>query len=98
MSNTFATFLAEDRRLVILRVLTEMPAYRTNSFLLTTLLGKFGHEPSSDQVKDDLTRLQELDLVKVEVVESVHIATLTARGADVAAGRATAPGVKRPGA
>ena len=50
MSNTFASFLAEDRRLVILRVLTEMPAYRTNSFLLTTLLGKFGHEPSSDQV------------------------------------------------
>ena len=95
MSNTFASFLAEDRRLVILRVLTEMPAYRTNSFLLTTLLGKFGHEPSSDQVKDDLTRLQELVLVKVEVVESVHIATLTARGADVAAGRATAPGVKR---
>ena len=36
----FAAFLAEDRRLVILRVLADMPAYRTNSFLLTTLLGK----------------------------------------------------------
>lgn len=94
----FASFLAEDRRLVILRVLAELPAYRTNSFVLTTLLGKWGHEPSAEQVKDDLARLRELELVTVEVVESVHIATLTTRGADVAAGRATAPGVKRPGA
>lgn len=98
MSTTFASFLAEDRRLVILRVLFELPAYRTNSFLLTTLLGKFGHEPSADQVKGDLAWLQEQQLLTVEVVESVHIATLTTRGADVAAGRAVVPGVKRPGA
>lgn len=96
--NNFAVFLAEDRRLVILRVLAELPGYRTNSFLLTTLLGKFGHEPSADQVKTDLAWLQEQGLVSVEVVESVHIATLTTRGADVAAGRAVVPGVKRPGA
>ena len=82
----FAAFVAEDRRLVILRVLAEMPAYRSNSFLLHTLLAKWGHEPSTEQVKDDLARLQELELVTVEVVESVHIAT------------PTAPGVKRPGA
>ncbi len=94
----FAAYLAEDRRLVILRVLAELPAYRTNSFLLSTLLGKFGHEPSADQVKGDLAWLQEQQLVTVEIVESVHIATLTARGADVAAGRAVVPGVKRPGA
>ena len=98
MSNNFAAFLAEDRRLVILRVLSELPAYRTNSFLLSTLLGKFGHEPSADQVKGDLAWLQEQQLVTVEAVESVHIATLTTRGADVAAGRAVVPGVKRPGA
>ena len=98
MSTNFASFLAEDRRLVILRVLADMPAYRTNSFLLTTLLGKFGHEPSADQVKGDLAWLQEQQLLTIEVVESVHIATLTTRGADVAAGRAVVPGVKRPGA
>ena len=94
----FATFLAEDRRLVVLRVLAELPAYRTNSFLLQTLLAKWGHEPSADQVKGDLAWLQEQALVSVDVVESVHIATLTTRGADVAAGRAIVPGVKRPGA
>lgn len=98
MSTPFAAFLAEDRRLVILRVLAELPAYRTNSYLLQTLLRQWGHEPSADQVKGDLAWLQEQQLVTVEVVESVHIATLTARGADVAAGRATVPGVKRPGA
>ena len=95
---TFAKFLAEDRRLVILRVLAEMPAYRTNSFLLQTLLAKWGHEPSSDQVKTELTWLQEQALVTVDDVEGVYVATLTARGADVAAGRAFVPGVKRPGA
>lgn len=94
----FSSFLAEDRRLVILRVLVDMPAYRTNSFLLTTLLAQFGHEPSADQVKGDLAWLQEQQLVTVEVIESVHIATLTTRGADVAGGRAVVPGVKRPGA
>lgn len=95
---SFATFLTEDRRLVILRVLSDLPAYRTNSFLLHTLLSRFGHEPSADQIKGDLAWLQEQGLVTVEAVESVHIATLTTRGADVAAGRAVVPGVKRPGA
>lgn len=98
MSNTFASFLAEDRRLVILRVLADMPGYRTNSFLLHTLLGKFGHEPSADQVKTDLTWLQEQGLVKIDDAEGVYVATLTTRGADAAAGRAIVPGVKRPGA
>jgi hypothetical protein len=34
----------------------------------------------------------------VDDVEGVYVATLTTRGADVAAGRAVVPGVKRPGA
>lgn len=96
--SSFSTFLAEDRRLVILRVLADMPAYRSNSFLIHTLLAKWGHEPSTDQVKGDLAWLQEQSLLNVEDVEGVYIATLTARGADVAAGRAVVPGVKRPGA
>ncbi|HRP19391.1 MAG TPA: ArsR family transcriptional regulator [Alicycliphilus sp.] len=98
MTTNFAAFLAEDRRLVILRVLAELPAYRTNSFLLHTLLAKWGHEPSTDQVKGDLAWLREQQLVTVDDVEGVYIATLTTRGADVAAGRAMVPGVKRPGA
>jgi len=94
----YAQFLTEDRRLVILRVLAEMPGYRTNSFLLHQLLAKWGHEPSTDQVKSELAWLQEQGLLSYEDVEGVYIATLNARGADVAAGRAVVPGVKRPGA
>ncbi len=98
MSTPFASYLAEDRRLVILRVLADLPAYRTNSYLLQTLLRQWGHEPSTDQIKSDLAWLEEQALVSVEQLETVHIATLTTRGADVAAGRAQVPGVKRPGA
>lgn len=94
----FAHFLAEDRRLVILRVLADLPAYRANSYVLNTLLTQWGHSTSSDQVKTDLRWLEEQGLLAIEAAESVLIATLTERGADVAAGRAIVPGVKRPGA
>lgn len=95
---SYSHFLTEDRRLVVLRVLADMPAYRTNSFLLSTLLKQWGHEPSTDQVKSDIAWLQEQGLVTFDDVEGVYVATLTTRGADVAAGRAVVPGVKRPGA
>jgi cell division FtsZ-interacting protein ZapD len=94
----YNAFLAEDRRLVILRVLADLPGYRSNSFLLHTLLGQWGHAPSADQVKGDLTWLQEQSLVSLDNVDGVYIAALSTRGADVAAGRAVVPGVKRPGA
>ena len=94
----YAQYLAEDRRLVILRILSEMPAYRANSSVIYSLLSSWGHEPSRDQVKTDLRWLEEQGLLKVEEIESVLLATLTERGMDVAKGRAVQPGVKRPGA
>lgn len=94
----FAQYLAEDRRLVILRILAEIPGYRSNSSLLTQLLGNFGHSPSRDQVKTELHWLQEQALVSVDDVNDVLVARLTERGADVAAGRAVVSGVKKPGA
>lgn len=94
----YAQYLAEDRRLVILRILSEMPAYRANSGVIYTVLSSWGHEPSRDQVKTDLRWLEEQQLLTVEEVGSVLLATLSERGADVAAGRAVVPGVKRPGA
>ena len=94
----YAQFLSEDRRLVILRVLAELPSYRTNSSVLVSLLGNFGHSPSRDQVKTELQWLAEQALVAVDDVSDVLVATLTERGADVAAGRAIVPGVKKPGA
>lgn len=96
----YAKYLSEDRRLVILRILAEMPTYRANSSVLHTVLNEWGHEPSRDQVKSELRWLEEQQLVTLEDVGegAVLLAKLTERGADVAAGRARVDGVKRPGA
>lgn len=94
----FADYLREDQRLVILRVLVDMPSYRSNSSILYNVLDQFGHSPSRDQVKGEIAWLAEQGLVDVENISDVLIATLTARGQDVARGRVIVPGVKRPGA
>lgn len=94
----FAEYLREDQRLVILRVLVEMPSYRANSSVLYNLLGTFGHTPSRDQVKSHLRWLEEQGLVDIQDVSDLLIATLTGRGQDVAGGRIIVDGVKRPGA
>lgn len=98
MKSNYAEFLQQDQRLVILRILAELPSYRTNSSVLVTLLGNFGHSPSRDKVKTELCWLEEQGLLTVDDVGDVYVATLSERGADVAAGRTTVPGVKKPGA
>lgn len=96
----YADFLSADRRLVILRILNEMPTYRANSSVLHSVLNQWGHDPSRDQVKTELRWLQEQGLVTVEDIGdgAVLLANLTERGMDVQAGRARVDGVKRPGA
>ncbi|MEX7005730.1 ArsR family transcriptional regulator [Pseudomonas aeruginosa] len=100
MTSNYSGFISQDRRLVILRILAEMPTYQANSSVLHTVLSQWGHDPSRDQVKGELRWLEEQQLVKIEDVSNgaVLVAKLTERGADVAAGRARVDGVKRPGA
>lgn len=95
---SFADFLRRDIRLVILRLLAEMPAYRANSSVLTMALERFGHSVSRDQVKTELVWLQEQGLVACDDLEAVLVATITERGVDVARARVVVPGVARPGA
>lgn len=94
----FSVFLVEDQRLVLLRILHELPGYQSNSSVLCSGLDSYGHVLSRDQVKTQLVWLGEQGLVEVQDLGSVLVATLTERGADVATGRGRAPGVKRPGA
>lgn len=94
----YADFLRQDIRLVILRLLVEMTAYRANSSVLTMALDSYGHTLSRDQVKTELHWLAEQGALTVADVGPVLVATLTERGQDVAAGRARVPGIKRPGA
>ncbi|NMG29346.1 ArsR family transcriptional regulator [Aromatoleum evansii] len=93
---TFAQHLTEDRRLVILRLLEQAPDYCGNAYLLHSALPDFGHSVGLDRLQTDLAWLDEQGLAKLTTVAGVSIAQLTPRGADVAHGRATVPGVKRP--
>lgn len=95
---SYVEFLKEDQRLVILRILNEMPSYSSNSSIIYSALDHYGHGISRDQVKTHLSWLAQQDLVKIETVGTVLVARLTDFGADVATGKATVPGVKRPSA
>ena len=92
----FAEHLRQDQRLVLLRVLSEMPSYRANSSVLSTLLNQLGHTMTRDQVKTELRWLSEQGLLALEEAGSVIVATLEERGQDVAEGRARVDGIQRP--
>ena len=93
---SFKTLLDEDQRLVILRSLSEMNGYQANESILQTILDSYGHNISRDLVLAHMQFLAEQSLVALEDINGIQIATLLSRGEDVAAGRASAPGVKRP--
>lgn len=94
--SSFTQRLAEDRRLVILRLLAEAPGYAGNESILHRAAATFGHVVSRDVIRTDLSWLAEQGLVVVEEIASIMVATVTQRGLDVAAGTATVPGVQRP--
>ena len=97
MTKTFRESLTEDRRLVLLRLLAEVEGYEANSSVLQSALASFGHTMSRDSVHTELAWLAEQGLVSTTPLASIVVAKLTARGLDAAQGRATVPGVKRPG-
>lgn len=97
-NQSFSDYMRRDIRLVVLRILADMPAYRANSSVLTVALDRFGHATSRDQVKTELHWLEEQGLLTIEDIGAVLVATITERGSDVARGRTQVPGVARPGA
>ena len=93
---TYSEVVTEDLRLVILRILAEAPGYEANSSILSAAVEPFGHHVSRDRVHTELHWLQEQGLVTLNAVATVVVGMLTARGLDVAQGKGTVPGVKRP--
>ena len=93
---SFAEYQTADRRLVLLRALANAAQYRANALLLRSYADSLGHVVSKDVIESDLAWLREQGLLGLEEREGVTIALLTARGADVADGRAAVPGVARP--
>lgn len=95
---SYAAHFAEHLRLALLRVLHEAPGYAANGSILQDAAEMLGLRASRDLVEAQLAWLDEQGLVSLERLPAgVSVATLTARGADVATGRAIVPGVVRPG-
>lgn len=92
----FSDLLSQDRRLVILRFLAEDQDRTLNTSILQDALDQIGHGCSRDCVETECAWLTEQRLVTTERVGPVTVVTLTGRGQDVAEGKATVPGVKRP--
>lgn len=88
----------EHRRLAILRHLERSTEYTSNGSILTDVLRDVGIASSYEQVLIALAWLDEMELVETVDHGHVVIATATHRGAQVATGAATVPGVKRPAA
>lgn len=93
----YSDHFVQHMRLVILRLLAEASEYRLNAAIVTDMVNYHGLAASRAQVRTELAFLEEQGVVKTaELGSGVLVATLTERGADVAAGRATVPGVARP--
>ena len=92
----FNDFQTADRRLVILKGLEAAAQYRANLLLLRRYCDAVGHVVSSDRIAADVAWLAEQGLVEHDTSGPIAVATLTARGLDVASGRAEVPGVQRP--
>lgn len=94
---SFQDFETEGRRLAILRILSRRNEYTTNEYSLNDeLSGAYAHNVSKDRLHGDIAWLEEQGLVIAQQPRAGWIVTLTARGGDVAGGRATVPGVARP--
>lgn len=93
---SFQHVISEDIRLVILRALEQVDGYTLNESILHTVVETFGHKCGRDCIRTHIAWLREQGLVTIEEVAGYFVPTLTLRGADVATGRASCPGVKRP--
>lgn len=92
----YAETVSRHRRIALLRYLEEAPEYSANSSILTDMLRGLGVTSTHDQVLTELVWLKDQGFVTTEDLGSLTIATVTPRGAEIAAGVAIHPGVQRP--
>ena len=95
---TDAGLMTEHRRLAILKHLARSPEYTSNAAILADVVRGVGVASSDGQMHAALAWLDEHELVRMTDHGHVVIAVATARGVEVAEGRAAHPGVKRPAA
>lgn len=85
-------------RLAVLRLLDSQPTYSANDSVLVTAVQALGLSCTRDQMRGHLHWMGEMGAVTLlKPMDGVIVATLTERGADLANGRSSVPGVQRPG-
>ena len=88
--------IQRDRRLRVLLILTQAPAWLTNESVLKSVLPSMGHSVSSDLLRTELAWLQEQGLVDLMQTGDLYVARLSQRGQDVSRGAVQQPGVSPP--
>ena len=88
---SLSRILQEDRRLVILRTLSEVPEFSLNEGVLKRALVDVGHpETTQEMVRADLQFLEQSTLVRLSMLQmpsgALWVATLLERGMAVANG------------
>ena len=90
----FSDKLAGDQRRTILEALAQDSGYTHNTAILQMVLDEVGHNLSSAVIQSHCHYLAEQGLIDL-TDDTTPVAKLTARGLDVADGRATATGIAR---
>jgi hypothetical protein len=67
---SFAELIAEDRRLAILRTLSEIEGYVLNEMVLRSALTGLGHQVDRVQCRADLIWLEQHMLVRIEKIDA----------------------------
>lgn len=97
MEKNYKQIVAEDRRLAILRFLSEEADFAVNDSVMQKALKQIGHGVAREVVQADYAFLSDLGLISIEIVmNKIHVATLTNAGLDVANGVKVVPGISRP--
>lgn len=93
---SYTATLRKHRRLAVLRHLEQCADYTSNASILTDVLNGVGVTSSRDQVITELAWLRENDLVSYDDGGDFVVVRATARGVEVATGRAIHPEIQRP--
>ena len=97
LKSSFAPVHDGHIRLGVLQLLDTQPGYLANDSVLHQAVAALGLACTRDQMRGHLSWLEEQRLVTLLVpAAGIVVATLSERGADVAAGRSVIAGVQRP--
>ena len=93
---SFSEHLAEDRRLCVLRLLSESGG-TANDSVLHTGIEHLGHAriPRND-IREDIRFLNDRGLIEITWFKEVMVAKITKRGLELTEGRITVEGIKSP--